>query len=244
MTTILAFQSNALELARTFGDIAESQLPYATAKALTDLAFQGQRESKTELRRAMNLRNPFSAGGIQVDPATKGQWPRPEAQVGIEERRSYLIDHVTGGKRQGGTHGRAIIEDETQRSSSGRVPASKRPAALVAMAKKAKRKADLTAAFGGRRRKGKALPFIFYSRKWGNEVLAIRMEKGRYPLRILYAFRKGVSIKREFEMDVAVRRTVQANYDRAFDKALRRAIGTAKGKGERGASSSRDQRIG
>lgn len=243
MTTVLAYQSNALELARTFGDIAKSQLPYATAKALTDLAFQGQRQSKTELRRAMNLRNPFSAGGIQVEKATKAQWPKTEALVGIEQRRSYLIDHVTGGNRQGGTHGRAIIEDETQRSSSGRVPSSKRPAALVAKAKKAKRKADLTAAFGGRRRKGKNLPFLFYSSRWHNEVLAIRMEQGRYPLRILYAFRKGVSIKREFEMDLAVQRTVQANYDAAFNKALRRAIATGKDKAKRQSSESRDQRV-
>lgn len=243
MSTVLAYQTNAQELARTFGDIAKSQLPYATAKALTDLAFQGQRESKTELRKAMQLRNPFSAGGIQVEPATKAQWPRSEAQVGIEERRSYLIDHVTGGKREGGTHGRAIIEDETQRSASGRVPKGKRPAALVAIAKRAKRKADLTAAFGGRKRKGKALPFLFFSRKWHNEVLAIRTTDERYPLRILYAFRKGVSIKREFEMDLAVQRTVQVNYGAAFNKALRRAIATGKSKAERMASTSRDQQI-
>ncbi len=243
MSGIVQVTSNAGELERQFGLIAREQLPFATAKALTELAFMGQRESKTELARAMELRNRYSTSGIQVEPATKAQWPRSEAQVGIDEGRSYLIDHVTGGKREGGTHGRAILEAEDLRSSAGRVAKGKRPAALIAAAKQAKRRADAKAAFGGKARKGKNLPFLFFSRKWHNEVLAVRTEKDRYPLRILYAFRRGVSIKREFEMDLVVGRRVQASYEQIFGKHLARAIATGKDKGERSASRSRDVQI-
>lgn len=237
MARIVSISSNADEIARQFGEVAREQIPFATALALTSLAFEGRKASQTELQRSLTTRNRYSATGVQVNPAEKASWPNMQSEVGIEKGRSYLIDHVTAGKRDGGTHGRAIIEDETQRTSSGRVPKGKRPAALIAKAIKARAKAKK------RNGQDKRLPFLFYSRKWGNEVLAQRTSDERYPLQILYAFRKGVSIKRQFEMDLAVERTVQANYAQAFDKALRRAIATGKSKGERQASDSRGQAI-
>lgn len=236
--------TNAAEVEREFGRMGREQVPFATAKALTQLAFDGQRAGKTELERALELRNRYSATGIQVDPANKAAWPNIEAKVGVEQGRSYLIDHITGGKRDGGTHGRAILEADDMRSASGKVAKGKRPAALIAKAKYSKRKADLAAAFGGRKRKAsKPLPFLFFSRRWGNEVLAVRTGEDRYPLKILYAFRKGVSIKREFELDLAVQGAVLGNYKAAFDKALRRAIATGKSKAERMGSQSRGQEI-
>lgn len=237
MARTITVSSNADEIARQFGEVAREQIPFATARALTSLAFQGRKASQTELQRSLTTRNRFSASGIQVNPAEKGDIRTMKAEVGIEEKRSYLIDHVTGGKRDGGTHGRAILEADDLRSSSGRVAKGKRPAALIAQAKRAQAKK--------RKANGKDLrrPFLLFSRKWGNEVLAQRMGDERYPLRIIYAFRKGVSIKREFHMDIAVAREVAANYGAEFDKAMRKAIATGKSKGDRQASTSRDQVI-
>lgn len=235
--------SNASALAAMLGDVAGRQIPFATALALTEVAFKVQRTEKSEMGKTLELRNKFSQSGVQVNPAEKSDWPRMYAEVGIEERRSYLIDHITGGKRQGGTYGRAILAKDDLRSKSGKVPASKRPKALIARAMRAKQQAELNKTFGGRQGKDKRLPFLFYSRKWGNEVLAQRTGDERYPLQILYAFRKGVSIRREFEMDTIAQQQVGATYPQAFDKALRRAISTGKTKGERMGSTSRDQRI-
>ena len=243
MAGYVEISTNASALAFVLGDVYGDQIPFATARALTDVAFRTQRAEKSELAEALQLRNRFSQSGIQVNPAERSDWPVVYAEVGIEERRSYLLDHITGGKRQGGSHGRAIIEDESMRSPAGRVPRGKRPAALIAKAKRAKRQGELNRTFGGRGGKDKRMPFLFYSRKWGNEVLAQRMGQDRYPLRIIYAFKRGVTIKREFEMDVIARREVGAHYYQAFDKALRRAIATGKSRGERMGSSSRDQLV-
>lgn len=244
MARTITIGTNASEIARQFGDMAREQIPFATALALTALAFSGRKASQAEMRGALELRNRYSASGIQVNEARKSHWPSMQAEVGIEQGRSYLIDHVTGGKREGGTRGRAILEQESLRSSSGRVAKGKRPAALVAAAKRARRKADLNQAFGRKQAKDKRRPFLFHSRKWGNEVLAKRTSDKRHPLEIIYAFRRGVSIRREFEMDRAVWRIVSAEYERKFNRALRRAIATGKTADERRASRSRGQAIG
>lgn len=232
--------SNASALAAALGDFTGSQIPFATARALNDVAFKVQRAEKSEMAKAMTLRNRFSQSGVQVNKADRGDWPVVYAEVGIEQRRSYLIDHVTGGERQGGSHGRAILEQESLRSSSGRVPGAKRPGALIARARRAKRQTELGRAFGGRTGKDKRLPFLIYSSKFKNEVLVQRTGEDRYPLRIVYAFKRGVEIKREFEMDLIARQEVGASYYQAFDRALRRAIATAKTKSERQLSLSRD----
>jgi hypothetical protein len=231
--------TNARLLAAVLGDVAGEQIPFATARAQTDVAFGAQRGEKSEMAHAMHLRNRFSQSGVQVNPAEKADWPNTYAEVGIEERRDYLIDHILGGKRQGGTHGRAILEQEGMRSKSGKVPAGKRPGALIEKAMRAKRQAELTRTFGGRKGRDKNLPFLFYSAKWGNEVLAQRQGHDRYPLRIIYAFRKGVSIKREYPFDVVAERVVGASYYAAFERRLRQAIASGKDRAERRASESR-----
>jgi hypothetical protein len=223
-----------------FGELAERQLPYATAQALTTLAFDSQRAAKFELARAMTLRNPFSAAGLQVVRAEKRDWPDPSALLGIEERRSYLIDHVLGARRSGGSHGRAIPADEL-RNPRGRVARGKRPGALIARSGKRRSGRPKGARTGQRRA---PLPFLLYSRKWGNEVLAKRMGAARYPLLIVYAFKRGVTIKPEFDMIATATEVVSANYQRVYGDAIGRAIATAKRKGERLVSISRDQRIG
>lgn len=212
--------TNARECAAWVESKYRSQIPFATALALTDVAFKAQREVKTELAASMQLRNRFSASGIQVNPAEKGRLEDMQAEVGIEERRSYLIDHVLAGKRQGGRFGRAILEEESLRSGSGRVPKGKRPGALIAMANRAKAK-------GQERGRGQAKPkpFLIYSQSWGGELL---MQRNGGQLQVLYAFRKGVDIKRTFEMDTTARTVVAASYYAAFERAMGKAIRSAR----------------
>lgn len=228
--------TNATQLAHALGDVYGKEIPFATARALTDVAFGVQRVEKSEMARALTLRNKFSQSGVQVNPAERRDWPNTQAEVGIERRRSYLIDHVTGGKRPGGKHGRAILEQEDLRSKSGRIPSGKRPGAMIERAMRAKQAQKARRTRGGA---DKRLPFLFYSRKWGNEVLAQRTGAERYPLRIVYAFRKGVSIKREYPFDLIAGREVNRSYYAAFDRRLRQAIASGKDKGERADSTSR-----
>lgn len=215
-----------------FGSLARGKL---IAKTVNDLAFMARPGVVTEMGRALELRNRFSAAGIQVAKANPED-ASPEARVGIEERRSYLVDHVTGGKREGGRFGRAILAEEALRGPTGRVPRGKRPGSMVKAAKRAE-----AAQRGSKRprgRQGNPLPFLIYSRKFRNEVLVRRQGKDRYPLQILYAFRKGVTIREEFDMVGEVARTVGANHDAVYGRHLARVIAGAKSKADRANSMS------
>lgn len=203
--------STAPRTIRFLTDSIDRQIPYATAQALNDVAFSAQRKIKLEMTRVFELRNKFSQGGIQINKATKADWPNIKAEIGVEEKRTYLIDHILGGKRQGGSHGRAILDAKELRNGRGRVPANNRPRALL-------------------NRKGSNSTFLITSRKWGGELLAKRVGEGPRDIRILYAFRKDVTIKREFEMDTIAARSIQADYNRAFERRLTQALATAKPK--------------
>ena len=221
----IAITSNAKALAHAMGDFSGKQIPFATARALTDVAFMAQRKEKGDLGKHLHLRNRFSAGGIQVNPAEKGDWPHAYAEVGIDEKRSYLVDHVLGGKREGGTHGRAILEDESLRSGSGRVPAGKRPKALIERARRAARQAQLTGAFGGKAKAKVGGIVVIDSAKWGGELVLQRMAAGKDGLKLLYAFRKGVTIKREVPFEQTAEQVVAREYRGAFYRRLEQAIG-------------------
>lgn len=233
----IKLDTNASQLIAILGEVGEKQIPFATAKAINDVAFMGMRAAKSELAQSLTNRNRFSQTGIQVNKADKRQWPNVQAEVGIEERRSYLIDHVTGGKRSGGRHGRAVLNDTSLRNPRGRVPKGKRPAAFIRKARKQGEGGRTPGSKNGVHRK--PLPFLIFSGKFGNEVLVRRLGPARYPLEIIYAFTKNVAIKRQFQMDLAVQEQVQGNYERAFGIALQKALRTAKTKSQRRASRSR-----
>ncbi|MDI9240750.1 hypothetical protein QLQ15_17745 [Lysobacter sp. LF1] len=234
-------ETNADVIAASFGVLASDQIPFASAQALTSLAFDGQRASKLELAQALTLRNRFSQAGIQVNRAEKGNWPNQQAEVGIDPRRSYLVDHVVGASREGGRHGRAILADERLRNARGRVAKKDRPRALLRWAGRSRQPGRPPGAQNGQQ--STPLPFLIQSSKWGNEVLVRRSGPARYPLLIVYAFKRGVSIRPEFNMETVTAAAVQDGYYAAYTRALARAIASAKSKGERRASRSRDVRI-
>ena len=213
MTIQVEVKSNATQLGKALGAVGKKQIPYAIAATLNDLAFDSMREAKSELAESMDLKNKFSQSGIQINKADKKDWPKARAEVGIEERRSYLVDHVTGAKRTGNaTHGVAVLQDTTLRSKTGRVPKGKKPGAMLKT---------------GRRMKGGSKPFII-KKSDGQELIAMRTGKQRYPLQILYAFNRSVKIDKEFAMDEIIRSEVAAGYDRAFNKRMKQALATAK----------------
>lgn len=238
----IEIETNASALALVFGNMSADQVPYASANALTTLAFNAQRVEKSEIARHLHLRNKFSQSGLQVNKANKADWPHQQSEVGIEQKRSYLIDQVLSGQRQGGSHGRAIIADLKLRNANGRVTGPNKPRALIKLALQRTNMGRKKGSKNGQR--STPLPFIIKSSsKWSNEVLVRRTSADRYPLQILYAFKRNVRIKRAFEMDTIAERVIAGQYYQVYAKALARALATAKPKAERSASSSAGQII-
>lgn len=210
------------DAARVLEQIAGHRVAAVLARVANTLAFGARPAVVSELARTMQLRNRFSAAGIQVDQATDAQ---PAARIGIEERRSYLVDHVTGATRKGrGGHGRGI-PDPSLIPASGRIPRGKRPKALVGRAKAAETRAATRTRVRGR----KAAPAPFLERRGGIEYLLQRTgSESDAPLMILYAFRPTVKVRAEFDLPRTVADYVGAHWSRVLSSTLDREIARAR----------------
>src|SRR5437868_14653176 len=184
---MILIDTNAPEVRKQIARVASDQLPFASALALTNVAAVGMREARAELGKYLVLRNTFSARGIQTDRANKKDWPFQKSKVGIEERRSYLIDQVLGGQR---TPKRSPFKgipqtDVIPRGASGKMPANRRPKALIVMAAKPSRRA-----------------VNYFLVKQGTRELLFQRARGA-AARLAYVFSKRVSIKPRFAFETA-----------------------------------------
>ena len=85
------------ELQRTFKDIVDKQMPFATALALTKTVTDGKRALDARLTKDIDRPTPFTKRAIAYTKATK---TRLEASVFIQPIQSeYLKFQVLGGKR-------------------------------------------------------------------------------------------------------------------------------------------------
>lgn len=222
MTFQITVDSNASQLAAILGGVAREQIPFATAQALTDVAFAGMQAAKSELEKSLTLRNRFSAAGIQVNRAEKSDWPNTAAEVGIEERRSYLIDHVTGKRRKPKESPFKAVPNPkvVKRSKSGKIPARMRPKRLLDRA--------------GHRVKGAAHRYIVSYESGGDEALW-RYTKGDSTPELVYYFTKTARIKDTFDMPGAVRKRAADVYDDAIFNRLTKAMASAKSRASKSA---------
>lgn len=128
MTVAIDISTNAPELSAAFAKLANDQLPFATAVALTRVAVDARDQERRVLGRTFTLRSRKRVeGGIQINRAEKKDWPRCRAEVGL--RDEFMAKHVTGGEKTpkpGGKHV-AVPTRIVQRLPSGGVVTRQRP---------------------------------------------------------------------------------------------------------------------
>lgn len=207
----IKINTNTPAIKAQFRRVTRDQLPFASALALTNVAAAGMRDARTELTRDLTIRNAFSARGIQTNRAEKRDWPLQKASVGIEEHRGYLVDQVLGGERRPSKSPFKGVPqtDVVPRGSSGRMPSSRRPKALLAKLGK----------------KSRGVGYFLVSQP--SRELLFQTKRGSAP-KLAYAFTRVVKIKPRFSFEQAVEQSVKANYVRELTKAFDRAITTSK----------------
>ncbi|EDP60943.1 hypothetical protein BAL199_08228 [alpha proteobacterium BAL199] len=75
-------------------DLERRQVPFATARALTSVAYAARDEVRKELPGRFTLRRPWVARGIAVEPAKKS---KPAARV--FSRDAFMVAQETGGPK-------------------------------------------------------------------------------------------------------------------------------------------------
>ena len=207
----VTINTNFKELGRWMSDIERKQLPYATARALTAVAKEGVEAVQGELRARFTLRNRYSERGVRSQFARKADWPRPFSRVGIDERRSYLADHVEGGiRRPQRAKWRAVPGVNNRRTRTGKI-------------RKADRASRSLRVPGGRGRK----KYKAFER--GNLILR-RAGRGGRQLKVLHVTTSQVRIDARLPMEAAVTKVVQRRYGRHFNRELAAAVRSGRGR--------------
>ena len=103
----LSIKSDVDRAVAGLGDAARRQVPFAVARALTDLAFQVQRAERAAIGTTFRHPRPYTQRSVMVRKATKGA---PVAEVYVKpEVAAYIAPYEYGGAHHVPGRGRAII---------------------------------------------------------------------------------------------------------------------------------------
>lgn len=209
-------------------NLQKSQLPFATAKTLSNLAYGAQAKARQDIDNPgtrFQLRNKFTQQSIKVKPADKNTTPIA-ATIYTDPRAGYLGLQETGGERVP-VGGREHLATPTKFlfdliGGYGRIiPQAYRPKAMLAYADANQKKLYLG-------RKGlRAAPavlqgytFFLVTLNTGTLAIVGRHSSGReiYPFYVLVPER---TIQQRFGLVADVGEFVKANYDKVWKDVWR-----------------------
>lgn len=199
-------------------DIAENQIPFATAKMLTKTAQAGQRVVQTTvLPKKFTLRSPaWMKQGIRITPATK-----KSLQSAVEDIHAFMDLQETGGTKI--PYGNAIaipITGGARPSARALIPAGNMPSKVMAnggfILQLANGMGLMCARFlkAGRRKRDKFTGQLA-SAKWSR------------PITPMYLLVPRATVKARYGFVESVVETVESSWKGNFNEAFLQAVRTA-----------------
>jgi len=205
-------ESNLSAFTKALDVFGKDQLPFATAGALTSTAFV-VRETIVEdtFPRSFNVKNKRFAGAtFRVDKANKRKL---EARVFDRLGKDFLAMQESGGTKRPRGNNVAIPTDEIRVTGRG-VAKARRPRQILQSGKRA-----------------------FKTRsKTGQEIIAQRRGKKRYPLKVLYVLEPQAQIKPRFPFYTVAQMSAQKTFEKKLPEFLKRARKNAFSKSRRKAA--------
>lgn len=204
-------ESNVSTLMKAMDAFGKDQLPFATSKALNDAAFAVRNTIVEDtFPRSFNVKNKRFAGtAFRVDTANKRKL---EARVFDRLGKDFLAMQESGGTKKPRGNNVAIPTDQIRVTGRG-VAKARRPRQILQSGKRA-----------------------FKTRaKTGQEIIAQRRGKKRYPLKVLYVLEPQADIKPRFPFYAVGVNVAQKTFDKrlpvrfkearkdAFSKSRRKA---------------------
>lgn len=204
----ISVESNAPGLAEAFQMLAERQLPFATAVALTRVAQDAQEGVRRDMPHRFKLRGSRLLKGVQITRAEKRDWPNPKAQVG--SRDEFMVTQELGGERrpQKGASFMAIPTRvvTSQRTSTGGVPRRLKP-----------RNVNKARKIPGDR--------IVAPLSKGKSATGKKLDEASF-----WLLRRRVKIKPRFRLRETVEGSVESTYPKRFEEEFAAAMKSARAK--------------
>jgi len=215
---------------RALNEIQKKQVPFATAKSLTDLAKAGQAAVRVNTEKKFDLRaKAFIKRNIRITPAKKREVRTGKAFSAVRtdpKIKSFMVGHEKGETRKAMKSRRISVPGtdlvkKAFRKASGGVKRRFLPSTLLK---------DFKGDRGVRGPKTKSRvkkPFIILGKN-GVPLVVRRISKKRKPLEILYSFKKFVKIDKKWGFEKTVKGIVQFKAKRIFEMNLKKALASAK----------------
>lgn len=193
---------------------AQKQVPFATAKSLTNLAKIAQTSLRGDIQRGMTLRRPWTLKGIQVKAAQKrdglnGMY----AEVGSKDW--YMADQLDdkSSTRKAPSGKKQFLPYAARRGGkAAQIPKGLRPAAITQSAKS-----------GSGGQDGK---YFFKKGRGGRSMVYQNLKGGK--LRLLYTVGDVQNIKPKIQLSDSVRNAISSKVEREFIRQMQAAIRSAK----------------
>jgi hypothetical protein len=213
----IQIKTGAVKLNKIMTSLEADQLPFAMARTLSGLAYEGRDRNRKMLDRYFKLRTKWVTRTFAVTRAEKKDFPHQEARLSVRDRIMALA--ATGGTRKPASGDDMAIPVEGARPKINPRNETLGPRYFPGRIVK-KRKGS----YSGRVRKAKP----FYIKLGGKMAVARRRGAERYPLDILYIFKKQADVPQQWPLIRHTERMVRRMYGPRLRKELNRAVETAR----------------
>lgn len=199
-TLQVTLESTAPELSFRLRRLARDQIPFATARALTDVAQAARDAQREAMPRRFTIRNKRVVRGITIERANKSDWPDTFALVGT--RDPFIARHELGGVQRPATGGRFAVPTRvaaSRRTRTGKIPATLKPGRLLSS----------------------GAGFLTDD---GRIVLKRKRRRTLGGLRTVFSLHRTIKLRRSLRLVETVERVARREYPGAFAKRIRQAI--------------------
>lgn len=198
--------TNAGEVSLFVDRLVREQVPFAAARALTDLALSsrsvmlGHITSTYQIRRQSLLTE--RTGVMRIRPGRKADWPNVSSEVGVAEWAEFMVKQERGGEHRAESGRRIAVPARwvADRRRQGRVPKQWRPRPV-------------------RERPGAQVS------ERGNVSAPVRGVRGPEPM---FWLRRRIRIEPTLQLQERVQRHVAGRWPAAFRARLREAVLSAR----------------
>ena len=213
----IEIRSNVGEVRRTMADLIQQQLPFATAKAVNDVALEARTFLQLTVRQAFTIRRPWviAKGAFPVTLAKKAQDPK-RAIIRVDASRDFFTKFEDGGTKTSRTGKALTVPIEARPTKASLVPKRLSVRALNLTATRTKA--------GKVQLKGNDGTFVV---KTGTQALILQRRK-RAGVRVLYAFKRSVPIRPMLHFYDTLNTYVQNHWSEVAGTAMRKALQSAR----------------
>jgi len=192
------------DLRTKLDSLGRSQIPFATALALTKISKEIQGELRSGLDGKFKIRSSWLSRGITIIPARKSDWPYCQAEVGSRDKFMELQEF--GGEKTALRHSLSVPINARGPGQMGTLPPSRWPSRLL-------------------KKKG----YFIKETKSGNKALFGPDLSGDIGgIKMIYLFQRRVRVNARWNLRDVSSERVSSSWNRIFGTALGQAIASSR----------------